>query len=76
MWWMYCEHYDTITADGTDVTHSRPDQEVFLKAAEKISTKPADCVVGEDSKAGIEAAKSGGRFLAISQSDRFFKRED
>ena len=46
-------------ADGTDITHSKPDPEVFLCAAKKLGIDPADCAVVEDAKAGIEAAKAG-----------------
>ena len=51
------DFFDAI-ADGTDITHSKPDPEVFLKAAEKLGMKPEDCAVVEDAKAGIEAAKA------------------
>ena len=51
--------FDAI-ADGTDITHSKPDPEVFLKAAEKLRITPAACAGVEDAKAGIEAAKAGG----------------
>ena len=51
------DFFDAI-ADGTDSTHSKPDPEVFLKAAEKLGMKPEDCAVVEDAKAGIEAAKA------------------
>lgn len=47
-------------SDGTNITKSKPDPEVFLKAAEFVSLTPADCLVVEDAVAGIEAAKSGG----------------
>ncbi len=47
-------------SDGTNITKSKPDPEVFLKAAEFVSLAPADCLVVEDAVAGIEAAKSGG----------------
>ena len=53
------DFFDAI-ADGTDITHSKPDPEVFLKSAEKIGIAPADCAVVEDAKAGIQAAKAGG----------------
>ena len=46
------------SADGTYITHAKPDPEVFLKAAEKLGMKPEDCAVVEDAKAGIEAAKA------------------
>lgn len=42
--------------DGNDVHKAKPDPEVFLIAAEKLNLKPEDCIVFEDSVAGIEAA--------------------
>ena len=53
------DFFDAI-ADGTDITRSKPDPEVFLIAAQKLGADPADCAVVEDAKAGIEAAKAGG----------------
>ena len=51
--------FDAI-ADGTDITHSKPDPEVFLCSAAKIGMDPKDCAVVEDAKAGIQAAKAAG----------------
>lgn len=51
--------FDAV-ADGTDITRSKPDPEVFLCAAAKLGVDPADCVVVEDAKAGIQAAKAAG----------------
>jgi len=52
--------FDAI-ADGTDITRSKPDPEVFLIAAKKLGIDdPEKCAVVEDAKAGIEAAKAGG----------------
>lgn len=59
--------FDAI-ADGNDIIKSKPDPEVFLKAAEKLGEKPCDCAVVEDAVSGIEAAKAGG-FYAIAISD-------
>ena len=53
------DFFDAI-ADGTDITHSKPDPEVFLCSAKKIGMDPADCAVVEDAKAGIQAAKAAG----------------
>lgn len=53
------EFFDAIS-DGTNITKSKPDSEVFLKAAEFVCENPADCLVVEDAMAGIEAATSGG----------------
>lgn len=45
---------------GLDVTKSKPDPEVFLVAASKLELTPGNCLVVEDAKAGIDAAKAGG----------------
>lgn len=39
-----------------DITNSKPDPEIFLKAAEKVCVNPENCIVIEDSEAGIKAA--------------------
>lgn len=44
---------------GLDITKSKPDPEVFLVAADKLGLLPQDCLVVEDSSAGIIAAKAG-----------------
>lgn len=51
--------FDAV-ADGTDITRSKPDPEVFLCAAKKLGLAPASCAVVEDAEAGIAAAKAGG----------------
>lgn len=45
---------------GLDITNSKPDPEVFLVAAKKLGLKPENCLVVEDSAAGIVAAKAAG----------------
>lgn len=42
--------------DGNDVSKAKPDPEVFLIGAKKLSLSPENCVVFEDAIAGIEAA--------------------
>lgn len=49
--------------DGNAVTQSKPHPEVFLKAAQALNTNPKDCIVFEDSKKGLLAAKSAGMYL-------------
>lgn len=53
---------------GDEVTHSKPNPEIFLRAAEKINLKPEECLVIEDSPAGVEAASRGG-FVCINVVD-------
>ena len=42
--------------DGNDVTEAKPNPEVFLNAAEGLEMNPENCIVFEDSVAGIQAA--------------------
>lgn len=46
--------------DGNVVSASKPDPEVFLEGARRLGLKPEECVVFEDSEAGVEAARRGG----------------
>ena len=43
-----------------DIKRSKPFPDVFLKAAEKLAVEPEDCLVLEDSEAGIEASANAG----------------
>lgn len=47
--------FDAIVC-SEDITNSKPDPEIFLKAAEKVCVNPENCIVIEDSEAGIKAA--------------------
>lgn len=51
--------FDAIS-DGNNITHSKPDPEVFSKAGEFLGEKPDNCIVVEDAYAGIDAAKAAG----------------
>jgi len=48
-------YFESIV-DGNSVTKAKPDPEVFLIAAKDLKMKPEDCIVFEDSVAGIQAA--------------------
>ena len=47
--------FDAIVC-SEDITNLKPDPEIFLKAAEKVCVNPENCIVIEDSEAGIKAA--------------------
>lgn len=47
-------------SDGNNIMNSKPDPEVFIKAAELLGLKPSECLVIEDAVAGLQAAKNGG----------------
>lgn len=51
--------FDAIS-DGNNITKSKPDPEVFLKAAEFLGLTPETCLVVEDAEAGVDAAIAGG----------------
>lgn len=52
-------YFDAVS-DGTNIQLSKPNPEVFLKAADFLGLKPEECLVVEDAKAGIDAARAGG----------------
>ncbi len=60
-----------VTAE--DVRASKPDPEGFLRGAQLLGVDPADCIVFEDSEAGIAAARAAGmRVVGVgSDSARF-----
>jgi beta-phosphoglucomutase len=47
---------------GDMVTNGKPDPESFLLAAQKLQAAPADCLVIEDGRSGMEAAKRAGMY--------------
>ncbi|WP_455720636.1 beta-phosphoglucomutase [Agathobacter sp.] len=61
------DYFDAIS-DGTNITKSKPDPEVFLKAADMVEEKTQNCLVVEDAAAGIDAACAGG-FLSAGIGD-------
>jgi beta-phosphoglucomutase len=57
-----------------DISHAKPDPEIYLKTAARLGLEPAGCVAFEDSFVGIEAAKRAGmKCVAIASS---FPAED
>ncbi len=72
---------------GSDVTHTKPDPEIYLKTAAKLNVAPKACVVFEDSAAGVQSGKAAGmtvfavpNFFTAHQShdeaDHIFTRLD
>lgn len=57
------EYFDAIS-DGTNIKKSKPDPEVFLKAAAFLSVHPGNCIVVEDAISGIDAAAAAGMLSA------------
>ncbi|MDE6108414.1 MAG: beta-phosphoglucomutase, partial [Oscillospiraceae bacterium] len=52
-------YFDAVS-DGNNITHSKPDPEVFTKAAQMLCLPPEVCLVVEDAVAGAQAGHAGG----------------
>ena len=52
-------YFDAVS-DGNNITKSKPDPEVFLKAAQMLGVLPEQCLVVEDAISGAQAATNAG----------------
>ncbi|WP_029320277.1 beta-phosphoglucomutase [Butyrivibrio sp. AE3004] len=70
------EDYFDAVSDGTNITRSKPDPEVFEKAAEFILEDPHNCIVVEDARAGVDAGKAAGMTVAgIGEASAYEKTD-
>lgn len=53
------DYFDAVS-DGNSAKKSKPDPYIFLLAANLLQLKPEECIVFEDAKSGVDAAKAGG----------------
>jgi len=53
------DYFDFIIG-GDQVTRSKPDPEIYLKAASELSSEPSKCLALEDSANGVKAAVAAG----------------
>ena len=61
--------FDTIVS-ANRITRGKPDPMCYRLAAQDLSRKPEDCLVFEDSFAGIQAGKEAGmRVIALSTTN-------
>ena len=67
--------FDVIVS-GNDISNSKPDPEVFMKAAEKFDALPQECIVIEDATAGIIAAKQAGMMTVAVGHETDFPNAD
>lgn len=64
------KYFDAIV-DGTMVSRGKPHPEVYLQASHRLGLNPKDCVVFEDSLAGLEAgSRAGCGIIAVATSHR------
>lgn len=64
------EGFFDAVSDGNNITHSKPDPEVFIKAAQYLGLDPSECYVVEDAKAGIDAGRAG-EFTTFALGDAY-----
>jgi len=58
-----------VIVRGDQVAQGKPAPDVFIEAARRLGTAPADCVVFEDAPVGVVAAQAAGmRVVAITSS--------
>ncbi len=63
------DNFFDAVSDGNNIKNSKPDPEVFVKAAEMLDIEPEFCMIVEDADAGIEAGKRAGmRTLAVQNA--------
>ena len=56
-------YFDAIS-DGNNITRSKPDPEVFVKAAQMLRIPCEECLVVEDAVSGAQAGHAGGMKVA------------
>jgi HAD superfamily hydrolase (TIGR01509 family) len=54
------DRYFSVILDDSYVVNGKPDPEVYVKAAAAVNLTPENCVVFEDSLAGVQAARNAG----------------
>lgn len=54
------DHFDGRIFSANDVAHGKPAPDLFLHAASRMGVDPRSCVVIEDSRYGVQAARSAG----------------
>ena len=65
-----------VIIDGNSVKNTKPDPEVFLKAAESLKIPPENCIVFEDAQAGIDAANAANMKCIGIGSPEILKNAD
>lgn len=72
---MKVRQYFDVVLTVEDVSHAKPDPEIFLKAANALGCVPNECVVLEDSVFGVKAAKTVGMSCVAVASGSYSAQE-
>ena len=57
--------YLSASVCGDDVSKSKPNPEIFLKAADAVGVLPEECMIFEDSRDGILGARTAGSMVFL-----------
>jgi beta-phosphoglucomutase len=61
------QKYFPVILKDADIVHSKPNPEIYIKAAHRLGFEPSHCIVFEDSLSGIKAGRgSGARVVGIT----------
>lgn len=63
--------YFEVIITGDEVERGKPHPDIYLRAAEKLSVSPNECLVIEDSLSGVAAGKAAGMRVAAIPDRRF-----
>jgi len=65
------DRYFSMVTDSSMVKNGKPDPEIYLLSAARLGVKPTDCIVFEDSVAGIiSAQKAGMRVIGVATTHK------
>jgi HAD superfamily hydrolase (TIGR01509 family) len=67
-------HFDFVLA-GDMVSKKKPDPEIYNTALSKTGLKPEECLVIEDSRNGVLAAKAAGMYV-VATTNHYTEKED
>jgi HAD superfamily hydrolase (TIGR01509 family) len=69
-------HFAAVV-DGHQVERPKPAPDIYLRAAQLLGRPPRNCIVFEDSSAGVEAARAAGaRVVALTTTETRFPAAD
>lgn len=71
---LFLRKYFHVIVDGPQVHQGKPHPEVYLKCAAKLDLDPRNCVVFEDSLAGLESGKRAGcQIVGVATSHKAYE---
>ncbi|MCY0970121.1 HAD family phosphatase [Chryseobacterium sp. CY353] len=73
-WTENYDQYFDVMISSNDCVDGKPSPECYLKAADNLGVEPVNCIVFEDSFAGISAARSSG-MIVVEVSSSHSKNE-